>query len=129
MKEWALADTPSEKGFGLRRWAHQYHSVEFSIGKLCVPHQFRIWNIASTPTCVLVREDSRILPLLRVGDTLNLKYHLAASARSTEFLQTSIGHITKHDNGKFKGHYIVELKILGSQGLENTSPTMQLDVL
>ena len=112
MKTWALADTPAEKRFGLTEWPHQYHSVEFSINELCVPHQFRIWNIASTPTCVLVKEDSRILPLLRVGDTLNLKYHPTASVRSTEFLKTSIGHITKHDKGKFKGHYIVELQIL-----------------
>ena len=112
MKAWSFADRPVEERFGLTKWGHQYHSVEFSINELCVPHQFRIWNIASTPTCVLVKEDSRILPLLRVGDTLNLKYHPTASAHSTHFLKTTIGHITKHDQGRFKGHYIVELQIL-----------------
>jgi hypothetical protein len=112
MKECAFANKLLERRFGFTEWIHKYHSVEFSIDGLCVPHQFRIWNIASTPMCVLVKKDSGILPLLSVGDTLNLKYYLTGSTHPTEYLKTAIQHITKHDQGRFKGHYLVGLQIL-----------------
>jgi hypothetical protein len=112
MKESAFANKLVGRRFGVTEWLHKYHSVEFSIDGLCVPHQFRIWNIASTPMCVLVGEDSGILPLLSVGDTLNLKYYPTGSVYSTEYMKTAIQHITKHDQGRFKGHYLVELQIL-----------------
>ena len=64
--------------------------------------------------CVLVKEDSDILPRLKIGDTLEMKYYSADAAYSSEHKKTAIRDIAKNDQGRFKGHYLVALEILGS---------------
>ena len=98
-----------------RKRLNQYFSVELSIDGLDFPYQFKIRNIASTSMCVLVKEDSDILPLLKAGDRLNMKYYSYGSVYPPEYLETVIRHITKNDQGRFKGHYVVELEILENQ--------------
>jgi len=112
MKECAFANKLVERKSEPTERTGQYYSVEFSINAHCVPYQFRIWNIASMPMCVLVKEDSHILPLLKAGDTLNLKYYSPGSPHSTEYLKTAIRDITKDNHGRFKNHYLVGLEIL-----------------
>jgi hypothetical protein len=90
----------------------QYYSAEFSVNGLGTVYQFRLWETDSTPMCVLVREDSNLLPWLRVGDVYNVKYYAADSGYSPDFLSTEIRDITKDDEGRFKGHYMVGLEIL-----------------
>ena len=95
----------------------RYHSVEFSLKELSVHYQFKIWDTESMPMCVLVREDSDILRLLKVGDTLNVQYYSLGSAYPSDSLATAIRHITRNDQGRFKGHFLVGLEILeGPQG-------------
>ncbi|MBW1730333.1 MAG: hypothetical protein JRH08_02350 [Deltaproteobacteria bacterium] len=98
-----------------RKTLDQYYSVEFFIEGLEVPYQFRIWNMASKSMCVLVKEGSHILSLLKVGDKLNMKYYLGDSMAGAEYRPTAIRHITKDDNGRFKGHYLVGLEILAGE--------------
>ena len=93
----------------------QYYSVEFSLSGCSFVYQFKIWNISSKGICVLVKEDSDLLNHLKVGDILNLKYYTTDSSRPIEFLKTEIKHITKDEQGRFKGVYLVGLSILGNQ--------------
>jgi hypothetical protein len=67
---------------------------------------------------ILIREDSSVLTGIKVGDILNMKYNSRNSGGSSESecLKTVIRHIIKKDQGQFKGHYIVGLKILENQG-------------
>jgi hypothetical protein len=95
-----------------RKEVDQYYSVEFTINGLDLSYQFRIWNAASKSMCVLVREDSEILPQLKVGEVFNMKYYASNSFYPPEHLETAIRHITKDDQGRFKGHYLVGLEIL-----------------
>ena len=99
-----------------RRTPEQYYAVEFSIEGLELPYQFRIWNIASKSMCVLVKEGSDILSRLRVGDKLNMKYYAGGAVAEPEYRTTAIRHITKSEDGRFRGHYLVGLEILGSEG-------------
>ena len=115
MKEYAVNNKLLERRSEHRRPVHQYYSVELSIDGLDFSYQFKIRNNASTSMCVLIKEDSDILPLLEVGDTLNMKYYSAGSVYPTEYLETAIRHITKNDQGRFKGHYLVGLDILENQ--------------
>lgn len=92
----------------------QYHSIEFSINGL-VPYLFRTWNTASPFVTILVKEGSDILPRLKTGDTLHVKCYLSDSVYRSEHLQTAIRHIAKDDQGRFKGHYLVDLEILDRQ--------------
>jgi hypothetical protein len=115
MKEYAVSNRLVERRSEPRRQPHQYYSVEFSTNALDLTYQFKIWNMSSTSMCVLVREDSDILPCLKVGDTLNMKYYSTDSVYPSDYVQTAIRHITKDDQGRFKGHYLVGLEILESQ--------------
>ncbi len=95
-----------------RETRDRYHSAELSVNGLNLLYQFKIWNVASGSMCILVKEDSAILPWLKVGDTLNVKYYVTDSPHPPECLQTAIAHITKNDQGRFQGHYFVGLQIL-----------------
>ena len=75
MKEYALAKQLREREPELGKSVDQYYSVEFSFEGLDVIYQFKIWKTVSTVMSVLVKEDSGILPWLKVGDKLNMKYY------------------------------------------------------
>jgi hypothetical protein len=106
-----MAERRSEPRFP----ASQYYSVEFSINGLTMSYQFKIWNMASQSMCVLVREDSEILPRIKVGDILDMRYYTGSSSSPSEDLKTEIRHITKDDDGRFKGHYLVGLSIVSEE--------------
>jgi len=93
----------------------RYYSVEFSISDCAFVYQFKIWDMSSKGICVLVKEDSDLLNQLKVGEILNLKYYTTDSSKPIEFLKTEIKHITKDEQGRFKGVCLVGLSILGNQ--------------
>ena len=102
-----------------RRMVDQYHSVEFSVDGLDFAYQFKIWNIASSSICLLIKETSDILPRLNVGDTLNMRYYSHDSSHPHGDLATRIRHITKNDEGRLRGHYLVGLEILEETEKDN----------
>jgi len=63
----------------------------------------------------LVKEDSDILARLKAGDTLNVRYYSTDLIYHSEYLETLIRHITKIDQGRLKGRYLVGLEISKSQ--------------
>ena len=96
------------------------YRVEFSSNGLDIAYQFRIWNKSPNYMCVLAKETSALVPQLKVGDILNLKCYYTDSYYPSEYLETTIQHITKKDEGRFKGHYILGLEILRSQTSSKT---------
>lgn len=95
-----------------RRILEQYHSAEFIFEGVELHYQFRIWDTASSSMCVLIKESSEVIPLLKVGDTLSVKYYSTNSPWPSEALKTIIRHVTRNDQGRFKGHFLVGLEIL-----------------
>jgi hypothetical protein len=89
-----------------------YYSAEFEVDGLEVSYQFKIWEKAPKAVSVLVKENSNILQLLKVGDTLNVTYYLMTSAYPSEWQRTAVRHITLNDQGRLKGHYLVGLEII-----------------
>ncbi|MBW1802468.1 MAG: hypothetical protein JRJ85_17270 [Deltaproteobacteria bacterium] len=89
----------------------QYYSVEFSVEGLYYLHQFKLWHMAESSMCVLVREDSEILGFLNVGDIIKMKFYRMDNLPSTDLLDTEIRLITKEEQGRYKGHYIIGLAI------------------
>jgi len=87
----------------------KYRSVEFSIQGLEYLHQFPIWNSEPASMFVLVKEDSEIVGRLKVGDVVKMKYYTDDTVCPTRYVDTEIRHITKDDEGRFKGHYRVVL--------------------
>jgi len=108
---WAT-DRVSERGSGSREGAGRFHSAEFSIKGLDLRYQFKIWNISPASMCVLIKENSDILHRLKVGDTIDVKYYSDDSSPPCDCQKTAIRHITKNDQGRFEGHYVVGIEIL-----------------
>ncbi len=96
-----------------RKKSNPYYSVEFSLKGLKIDHLFRLRDTNSDHKCVLVREDSQMLPLLKVGDVLPLKFNFNDTPHLSEYLNTAIRFIIKQDEGRFQGHYFVGFEILG----------------
>lgn len=108
----ALSLTDGDSGH--TRKTDQYSSAEFLVEGLSVLYQFRIWKEASSSLSVLVNEKSEILPRLKVGDTLKVKYYSDDGLYPSEYKTTAIRHITRNEDGRLKGHFLVGLEILNS---------------
>ena len=89
-----------------------YYSAEFAVEGLEVSYQFKIWEKAPKTMTVLVKENSDLLQLLKVGDTLRVKYYSVKSAYPSHWQKTAVRHITWNDQGRLKGHYLVGLEVV-----------------
>ena len=89
-----------------------YYSAEFLVEGMEVLYQFKIWDRASSSLNVLVNEHSQILPRLKVGDTLKVKYYSSEPDYPSKYKKTAIRHITRSDEGRLKGHFLVGLEII-----------------
>jgi hypothetical protein len=112
MNDYAMTNQLVERRPERKNRMDEYYSAEFSVNGVDVRYQFKIWNIKSMPMCVLIKENSNLLPQLKVGTTLSVKYYATDSSNPPECLQTAIRNITRNDEGRFKGHYLVGLEIL-----------------
>ena len=92
----------------------RYYSVQFSKPELEAIYQFKIRNISKKGMCILVREDSDVIKHLQVGDILDMQFFPSEQTEPIEYSKTEIKHITKDDQGRFKGHYLIGLTKLGS---------------
>jgi len=115
MEGYAAIDNPEDVRSEHERLLDQYHRAEISISGLNASYVFKIRNVVPTSMCVLVRQDSEIVPRLRVGDTFNVKYYFSDSDYPPEHRETEIRNIIRDDEGRFKGHYLVGLEILEGQ--------------
>ena len=106
------SDDCSERRSEARSLAEKYYSVQFTAKGLSSFYQFKLWNISASGLCILVKEDSEILPHLKIHDVIEMTYYLADGQGANEMLQTQIKHITKNEDGRFQGHYLIGLSIL-----------------
>jgi len=90
----------------------RYSSVEFSISNLQYIYQFKIRENSSSGIGVYIKEDSVVLKHLRVGDILEMKYYPVTLSEQAEYLKTEIKYISKERQGRFRGHYLVNLSII-----------------
>ena len=90
-----------------------YCSVEFAVDGADYLRQFRLYNMEPEVMCFLIKETSEVADCLRVGDTMKMKYYSEDAFHSPQYLETEIRQITKEDQGRFKGHYVVGLSIRG----------------
>ncbi len=96
-----------------RSIVNQYYSVELSIGSTGpIAYQFKIRNISKSGMGILVKEDSDLIEHLRVGALFNMKYYPVDLSDQPKHIETEIKYITKDDQGRFKGHYLVGLSVV-----------------
>ena len=75
-------------------------------------HQFKLRDISQNGTCFLVEEDSSILRHLHAGVELEIQFDASNSGQSSEFHRSEIMHITRANQGKFKGNCLVGVRII-----------------
>lgn len=102
----------AEKSSHYENISDQYYSAELTVKGLDLIYQFKLRNLVSKSTCVLVRQDSNLLPWLKTGDIFNVKYYSKDSSYPPHSIETQIRDITKDEHGKYGGHYLVCLKIM-----------------
>ena len=112
MKSYVMENAPQENWLESNLPFEEFYSVEIPLDGLEFLHQFKIWNIDSETLFVVVKEESEILPCLRVGDTIKMKYYIVNPTSPPKYLLTKIKHITKENQGRFKGHVVIGLDIL-----------------
>ncbi len=98
----------------------KFYSVEFTLSDLEFIYQFKIWDISANGICVLVKDDSKVLSHVKVGDILNMKYYPSEVLSPVKHLKTEVKHITKDEQGRFKGHHMVGLSILEKQNSDSS---------
>ena len=112
LKERLMPDGLTLKRRDPRKVIDEFHSVEFSARHIDVSHHFKIWNLSLRGICVLVKEGASILKHMKVGDILDMKYYKPDSPEPSDYIKTEIRHITREEQGRFKGHYLVGLSLL-----------------
>ena len=112
MDEGVIKNKTIERRTEHRIITDKYYSVEFAIKNLSYVYQLKLWNISSKGICSLIKENSDILNYLHMGDVLNMKYYPMKSSESAQNKKTEIKHITKYDQGRYKGHCLVGILIL-----------------
>ena len=112
MKQTENGKKGREKRSEPRRILDQYYSVEFSISSTLPVHQFKVRDVSPSGIGILLNESSAVLDHLEVGNVLDMKYNPRNSSDLPEYLKTEIRHITKMEQGRYKGHYLVGMFIL-----------------
>ena len=112
LKERVMPDGLTLKRRDPRKIIDEFHSVEFSARNIDVSHQFKIWDLSLRGICVLVKEGASILKHIKVGDILDMKYYKPDSSEPSDYTKTEIRHITREEEGRFRGHYLVGLAVL-----------------
>jgi hypothetical protein len=107
-----MRSTSIERRAEPRTITDQYYSVNFSITRPPFVFHFLIWDKSSNGMSLLVKEDSVALNYLKVGETVAMKFYKTDSSKPAEFLKAKIRHITRDEQGRFRGHYLVGISIL-----------------
>jgi len=75
-------------------------------------YQFKVRDISSKGTCLLVKENSSVLTDLSIGNQLDIQYHFNDGKSSPEFVRAEVIHITEAEQGRFNGHFLIGIRIL-----------------
>ena len=110
-------DGSTEKRSESRGAPKGFHGA--SIKLVGVPlYQFKLKDSSENGASILVKEDSFMLNYLEVGQTLKINFSSDLQSDHNGDFETEIVHITKMDKGRYKGHYLVGVRILDKK---NTS--------
>jgi len=119
MQENTSTGNHEEKRSQLRKVLDRFYSVEFKLKETGSLYHFKLRDLSSNGLGILVNEDSAVLEHLTVNEILKMKYYPPEASRSAEFLKTKIKHITKKEQGSFKGHFLIGLLIIEKHALDD----------
>ena len=90
-----------------------YHAEIRLIG---VPiYEVKIKDLSSNGASVLVNEASLLLNHLGIGKTISVKYYLGDRSKAVGPFKANIMHLTKFEEGRFKGHFVAGLSVINAR--------------
>ena len=75
-------------------------------------YQFRVQDVSSDGAGILIKEDSKFLNLIEVGQIVDAEFISPEGTDPAGDYKAEIRHITKPNEGKHKGHFLVGLMII-----------------
>lgn len=115
MSKYAVASNAGERNPALETPMNQCYSVLFSLHGDDNTYRSRVWDKATSTMHLLIEDTSDLLSRLKVGDTVNMRYYATDLRNPSEYLEASVQHITKRDQGRLEGHYVIGLDIARSR--------------
>ncbi len=102
---------------------NDYYCVEFGLNGSHPVYQFKLRHSAHTPHFFLLKSTSALSTQLKEGDILPMKYYCGETVRTIEQHPTRIESIVNETDGRYRGHYRINLNILGDNVCEVMRPT------
>ena len=106
-----------------------FHSVEFPLGHVQPLYQFKLWRSETNTFFLLAKESSDLVSRLKIGRIVPMKYYGEDAMCAAQVHDTQIIEIVKETQGRFSGHYRIELNIVsdghGESQLTNNNDNQQ----
>ena len=109
----ATQESPQEgAGIPFHPRVREAYSVQIPLEGSDLKKELKVWHKSPSYMCLLVKEDSDILPLLKAGGTFRMNYYGNDLFAPSERLETKIRRIKKSEESELKGYYFIEVGIL-----------------
>ncbi len=96
----------------IRQAAADGASIEFQPAEKAMVYQFGLRDWSEKGVGILVRNDSKVLDLIKVGQVISVTIHNPGGPISSDPFDAEIRHISDPKDGRHPGHKIVGLSIL-----------------
>ena len=77
-------------------------------------YQFRVTDVSTKGAGLLINDNSAFLNMIEVGQIVDVNFISPKGLNPTGMYKVEIRHITKMDKGRYNGHRLVGILILGS---------------
>jgi hypothetical protein len=105
-----------EKRIKPRHPALSEHMVVFSFPGAPL-YQLKAKDISETGIGVIVKPDSKFLKLIEIEQEMNVELLAPQESQHVQgFYGARVAHITPLEEGRFKGHILVALKLISKKG-------------
>jgi hypothetical protein len=111
MKTEQTATSYKERRARSRRTVLRNYRVEIKLIGAPI-YQFRVQDVSTDGAGILIKEDSKFLNLIEVGQIVDADFISPDGTDPNGNYRAEIRHITKPNKEKNKGHFLVGLKIL-----------------
>lgn len=95
-----------------RKLAAKGESIEFRPAENAMVYQFSLRDWSDFGLGILVRNDSKVLTYIKVGQVIAFKIHRPEGSMPEHPLEAEIRHISEPEDGRHPDHKIVGLHIL-----------------
>ena len=92
------------------------HRAEFKFTGVPI-YQLKVRDLSANGAGIIVRADSKVLELIKIGQELVVKLISPAGSKGPSgYYKSRIEHVTELKEGRFRGHMVVGLSLVKRSG-------------